>query len=110
MNIDYVLERTSRSSTPEVKLWSAVIATALRDPWSKPSKSGRLDEDVSTAFRYLMTNDSTWAIEAVGLDAETFRERVQTMMIRGEDFKWRNARLNYNVYLNGSRPMKRVSK
>jgi len=110
MNIDYVLDRTSKSSPPEVKLWSAVIATALRDIWSKPNKKGKLDDDVSTAFTYLMTNDSTWAIEAVGLDADAFRERIQTMMIRGEDFKWRNARLNYRAYLDTRRGLKRVAK
>lgn len=92
------LEITPKGSSPEVKLWSAVVALAIKDLGETPKKKKQLSLDSISAFRFLLTQQSDWVLEALDIDAAAFRERIYSLMWDGSETHWRNARINHQEY------------
>lgn len=92
------LEVTEHASSPELKLWAAVVALAIRDLGIKPNKDEKLSIETRSAFRFLLTNQSDWALEVLDLNAEVFREKIYRQMQQGRTTHWRTARINHQIY------------
>lgn len=99
MNERLELEVTPKGSSPEVKLWSAVVALAIKDICEKPSKKKPVSLDAISGFRFLLTKDSDWVLEALDIDPVAFRERIHHLMWDGVDTPWRYARINHMAYI-----------
>lgn len=100
------VEIPMKSSSPEEKLWSAVIALAIKDMWATPfskneiSKRKReITEETASAIKFLMTDESDWIFDMLGFDGDIYRERIARLMRTSPDTNWRNARINYQRYL-----------
>lgn len=92
------LEVSERSSSPELKLWAAVVALAIKDLGLKPDKNDKLPIETRSAFRFLLTDQSDWAFEVLDLDPTVFREKIYRLMHQGRDRHWRTARINHQLY------------
>lgn len=95
-----------KSSSPEEKLWSAVIALAIKDMWAKPFSGAEIarrkrvfSDETASAIKFLMTDESDWVFDMLGFDGDIYRERISKLMRLSPYTNWRNARINYQRYL-----------
>lgn len=99
------MEVEPQASSPEVKLWSAVVALAIKDICTQPQKEDRkrkIKEPISlearSAFRFLLTPQSDWVFEALDINPVAFRERIYVLMEGDNGIEWRYARINHQRY------------
>jgi hypothetical protein len=100
------LDLPASSSSPEEKLWGAVIALAIKDICVTPLKPNvqhkikdPISAETASALHFLLTERSDWVFDALGFDGDAYRERTHKLMDTGDSIPWRNARINYQRYL-----------
>ena len=78
-----MLETPPRSSTPEERLFAAVVGLALRDACLRPGKEGkrlRVAEDAMSAHRFIWTDAIDAYLHWLDMDAGQFRVRLENIM------------------------------
>lgn len=78
-----MLEELPRASTPEERLFAAVVGLAIRDACIKPSRVNgvtTMTDDAQSAHRFLWGDASESYLHWLDIDAEQFRKRLSRIM------------------------------